>query len=56
MYTTCHTHDQGGHHYAEEVTRSDNKATSMARYKRVSHDMIEGMMTVITFNAFHQTS
>ena len=53
---------------AEEVTRSKNKATSMARYqgrsycrervsgRRVSPDITEGMVATTTFNAFHQNS
>ena len=30
-------HDQGGHYYVEEVTRSDSKATSVTRYQRRSY-------------------
>ena len=29
----CHTHGREDHYRTEEVTRSDNKATSMAHYR-----------------------
>ena len=33
----CHTHGRGGHYRVEEVTPSDSKATSMARYQKKSY-------------------
>ena len=35
--TTCHTYGWGSHYRVEEVTRSDNKATPVARYQRKSY-------------------
>ena len=33
----CHIHGRGGHYGAEKVTRSDSKATLVARQQRRSY-------------------
>jgi len=47
----CHTYVRGGHYHAEEVTRSDNKATLVARYQRRSYyrERAPGMGLALTW-------
>ena len=33
----CHTHGYGGHYHVEDVTPSNSKDTSVARYQRRSY-------------------